>query len=99
VSVEVERCQCEGLPGFIFLGFIFYRGFIYFLRIYWDLLRVSVFQHTLILAPALRARPHSHYAFALTRTKLSPSGIMWDLFQMYEDLLKNPNKSKKNKSR
>jgi hypothetical protein len=71
----------EGLPGFIFLGFIFYSGFIYLLRIYWDLLGISVFQHTLILALAPRAHPHPHYTFALTLTKLSPSGILWDLFQ------------------
>jgi hypothetical protein len=56
----------EGLPGFIFLGFIFYRGLIYLLRIYWDLLGVSVFQRTLILALAPRARSHPHYTFTLT---------------------------------
>ncbi len=89
----------EGLPGFIFLGFIFYRGFIYLLRIYWELLAVSVFQRTLILtlAPAL----------VLTLTKYSPSPslsshpqeLCGTYFKMYEDLLKNPNKPQKNKSR
>jgi hypothetical protein len=60
------RVRRERLPGFIF-----YRDIIYLLRIYWDLLAVSVFQCTLILAPAL----------ALSLTALSPSKIMWDLFQ------------------
>jgi hypothetical protein len=73
--------KCEGLPGFIFLGFIFYRGLIYLLRMYRDLLCVSVFQRTLILALARRARPHPHYTFAITLTELSPSEILWDLFQ------------------
>jgi hypothetical protein len=81
------------------LGFIFYRGLIYLLRIYWDLFGVSVFQSTLILALVPRASPHPHYTFTLTLSKLSPSGVLWDLFQMYEDLLKNPNKSQKDKSR
>jgi hypothetical protein len=51
-------------------------GFIYLLRIYWDLLAVSVFQptHTIPLPLAL----------ILTLTKPSPSlsrGIVSDLFQ------------------
>jgi hypothetical protein len=85
----------EGLLGFIYLGFIFSRGSIYLLRIYWDLLAVSVFQptHTHTLPQPL--------ALTLTLTKPSPSlsgGIMWDYFKIFEDLLKNPNKSQKNKS-
>jgi hypothetical protein len=62
----------EGLPGFIYLGFIFSRGSIYLLRIYWDLLAESVFQptHTHTIPPL---------ALTLTLTKPSPSlsgGIM-----------------------
>ncbi len=65
----------EGPLGFIYLGFIFSRGSIYLLRIYWDLLAVSVFQstHTGTLPLPL--------ALTLTLTKPSPSlsgGIMWD---------------------
>jgi hypothetical protein len=76
VSAAPVGLKCgthEGLPGFIFLGFIFYRGFIYLLRIYWELLAVSVFQRTLILtlAPAL----------VLTLTKLSPPGSCWLLLE------------------
>ncbi len=98
VSAAPVGLKCgthEGLPGFIFLGFIFYRGFIYLLRIYWELLAVSVFQRTLILtlAPAL----------VLTLTKSSPSPslsshpqeLCGTYFKMYEDLLKNPNKPQK----
>ncbi len=58
-----------------FFGFIFYRGFIYSLRIYWELLDVSIFQRTLILtlAPAL--------VLTVTKSSLSPSGSCWLLLE------------------
>ncbi len=77
-------------------GFIFSRASIYLLRIYSDLLAVSVFEpthtHTLTPTPALTLtltlslRPHHQKELC---------GIY---FNMYEDLLKDPNKSQKNKS-
>ncbi len=88
----------EGLPGFIYLGFIFSRGSIYLLRIYWDLLAVSVFQsthtgthppppsHSPSPSPSLSLRPHSPEELCVIDLKI------------YEDLLKNPNKSQKNKT-
>ncbi len=51
----------EGLPGFIYLGFIFSRGSIYLVRIYWNLLAVSVFQPThIVTPPPPRTHPHPH---------------------------------------
>jgi hypothetical protein len=69
----------EGPLRFIYLGFIFSRGSIYLLRIYWDLLAVSVFQSTHIgTLPPLSLRPHSQEELC---------GID---FKIYEDLLKIP---------
>ncbi len=88
IFINKQEEKYEGLPGFIYLGFIFSRGSIYLLRIYWDLLAVSVFQstHTVTLPPRTHPRPHS------------PEDLCGIDFKIYEHLLKNPNKSQKNKS-
>jgi hypothetical protein len=68
----------EGLPGFICLGFIFSRGSIYLLRIYWILLVYQYFN------PVGWTHPHSHLPLPSALSKPSPSpsgGIMCDLFQ------------------
>jgi hypothetical protein len=67
--LNTKLCLYEELPGFIFS-----RGSIYLLRIYWDLLAVSVFQPT-----------HTH---TLTLTKPSPSlsgGKSQRVYNIYKD--------------
>ncbi len=82
-------CFFEGLPGFIWD--LFFQTIYLFTE---DLSAVSVFQST-----HTDTLPRSHSPSPAPSLRLhSPEELCGIDFKIYEDLLKNPNKSQKNKS-